>query len=293
MSYIRWIIKNVTTEAEPLVTGLCVDYGAAGVSEKLEFHQPDLVYEPEVLDSDNHSLEVYFIEPPREGLQESLMARWPTIEVSRHLEDDKDWLVEWKKGYKAFPLVGPYWVVPSWEQSPVSAKNTVWIDPGMAFGTGTHETTQLAAHHIIEDINISGRSRLIDVGTGTGILAILACRENVKHVVGIEIDVEARRVARENLERNLCTEVQILDEAIEQIGEVYDVVVANIIDGVLLNLKEDLLRCMAPGGVLVLSGVLQERADHFFQQFLASTSLKLVVQRDQGEWVSCVLERGI
>lgn len=290
MSYLRWSLQNVLSDDEPLISETCLRYGAEGISENLIFEQSDLIYEPHVVDLGETSLEVYFLNPPREGLEQELRARWPEVSIRQHLEQDRDWLAEWKKGYTAFPLVGNYWVVPSWETSPVAECHTLAIDPGMAFGTGTHETTQLAAQLLIEQVQLSGRQSLLDVGTGTGILALLACKEGVREIMGTEIDVEARRVARENLQLNHCARVQVLDEQVDTLAGTVEVVVANIIDGVLLQLKADLLRLLAPQGKLVLSGILAERATYFLQQFLTGTHLRVQASAQNGEWVSYVLE---
>lgn len=290
MSYLRWSLHKVSSEDESLVSEVCLRYGAAGISEDLVFEQGNLVYEPEIVDLGETTLQAYFVSPPQEGLEQELIARWPDLSIQKHVEQDKDWLAEWKKGYKAFPLVGPYWVVPSWETSPVSPSFTLAIDPGMAFGTGTHETTQLAARFLLEQAHLERRRSLLDVGTGTGILALLAFKEGVPHVVATEIDKEARRVARENLELNSCSRVVVLEEQIDTLNLSFDVVVANIIDGVLLKLKADLLRLLAPQGALVLSGILRERADSFILPFLAGTDLQIVATAEMGEWSSYILE---
>src|SRR5690606_14857175 len=122
----------------------------------------------------------------------------------------------------------------------------IYIDPGMAFGTGTHATTKMAAYFVQKlgsqfKKDLKGKS-LLDVGTGTAILAMLASHEGVERILGLEIDPEARRVARENIVLNKLTNVEISDKPLEETGEKFDFVVANIIDGVLIQLKDALLR---------------------------------------------------
>jgi ribosomal protein L11 methyltransferase len=104
-------------------------------------------------------------------------------------------------------------------------------------------------------------------------------------VTGIEIDPEARRVARENVALNKLPEIDVPETQIEDMREQYDVVVANIIDGVLINIKKDLLRVLKPGGHLLLTGILEERDNHFFEKFIEGSGLTVVRRLEKDEWV--------
>jgi ribosomal protein L11 methyltransferase len=212
---------------------------------------------------------------------------WEIIE-----EAHKDWLEEWKKGFKPFPLVGPFWVVPSWFEAPAEAEIPLAIDPGMAFGTGTHATTQMAAallHRVFKKTEGAKAKQVIDVGTGTAILAILARLSGAERVVGIDIDPEATRVARENIERNQVSGVEVQDLLLEEVRESFDLVVANIIDGVLLNLKQDLVRVLKYDGKMILTGILEERENQFIDEFLQGTDLKIELRLAKDEWVGFLL----
>jgi ribosomal protein L11 methyltransferase len=210
--------------------------------------------------------------------------KWEVLE-----EAQKDWLEEWKKGFKPFQLVGPYWVVPSWEKAPLEAQVALHIDPGMAFGTGTHATTQLAAafiHRFFQKLQSQKSVSVLDVGTGTAILAILASLAGAENVLGIDVDPEACRVARENLLRNPeANQVKISDQLIEELRESYHLVVANIIDGVLLKIKNDLLRVMKPNGHIIVTGILEERENQFLDEFLKDSDLKIERRLVKDEWV--------
>jgi ribosomal protein L11 methyltransferase len=281
-------LYSVPAEFEDVITGHGFDYGATGVSESLAFTQPDLTYEPEIVNVRKHDLELYFPEKPKQAFFDQLkewsaQIRW---EVSE--ETNKDWLAEWKKGFNSFQLIGPYWIVPSWLTPPPEAGKIIKIDPGMAFGTGTHATTKMAAyfvHKISAAHQNLDKKSLIDVGTGTAILAMLAKQEGIGTVKGIEIDPEARRVAKENIKLNDLNSIEISDQLIEQVKESYDFVVANIIDGILIQIKNDLLRVLKPGGELFLTGVLLEREEIFTREFLDKAPLKLIRRIEKDEWV--------
>ena len=192
-----------------------------------------------------------------------------------------------------FNLVGPYWVVPSWISTPVSVDHTLLIDPGMAFGTGTHATTKMASaflNKVAKELPDKAELSLLDVGTGTAILAMLAQRLGFGLVTGIEIDPEASRVANENVKLNKLDDIDIRDSLLEEIDETFDVVIANIIDGVLIHLKKDLMRVLTPGGDLFLTGILVEREEFFFEKFIEGSGLKVVRRLEKDEWVGYWLQ---
>ena len=287
-SYIRIRLFSVPASLEDVITGHSFECGASGVTEALAFSQPDLTYDPDILQVRSHDLDVYFAERPGCEFFDKLLQWAPHLKWEVLEEEQKDWLAEWKKGFNSFQLVGPYWVVPSWLKPPAEAQKTILIEPGMAFGTGTHATTQMAAyfvHKLGQSLKDNESYSLIDVGTGSGILAILAKQEGIDRVLGIEIDPEARRVARENIQRNHQPEIEVSDDLIEEVHEEFDFVVANIIDGVLITLKKELLRLLKPSGQMFLTGILTERDDEFFEEFIASSSLKVVRRIEKDEWV--------
>lgn len=287
-SYIKIRLNSVPAPLEDLITGHCFDFGALGVTEALSFMQPDLTYDPEIVKLRANDLEVYFQEKPNEDFFKKLTEWDPKLKWTVSEEVEKDWLAEWKKGFVPFQLAGDYWIVPSWFEPPPEAKKPILIDPGMAFGTGTHATTKMAAyfvHKLGKTLKKDQEYSLIDVGTGTAVLAMIARKEGVQHVLGIEIDPEARRVARENIQINNLNEILISDQLIEQVNETFDFVIANIIDGVLLKIKDDLLRILKPGGQIFLTGILTERDDEFFQEFIENSNLKVVCRLEKDEWV--------
>lgn len=288
-SYFRIRLSQVPEELEDIITTHCFECGASGVTEALSFAQPDLTYDPRVLHSRAHELDVFFPEKPAADFFDGLQEHGQNIKWSIFEEEHKDWLEEWKKNFKAFKLVGDFWVVPSWLQPPAECKHAIYIDPGMAFGTGTHATTQMMAffiHKLCEKYSQDvAKWSMLDVGTGTAILAMLAQMGGMGFVEGIEIDPEARRVARENVKLNKLEQISIPEKQIEDMHEQYDVVVANIIDGVLINIKKDLLRVLKPGGHMLLTGILEERDNHFFEKFMENSGLTVVRRLEKDEWV--------
>lgn len=287
-SYIRIRLFSVPAHLEDVITGHSFSCGALGVTEALAFSQPDLTYDPDILKVRAHDLDVYFETEPGLDFFHQLTQWDAKLKWEIKQEEHKDWLAEWKKGFVPFQLVGPYWIIPSWHTPPNEAVKPILIDPGMAFGTGTHATTKMAAyfvHKLGQSLKPNQNYSLIDVGTGTAVLAMLAKKEGVQKVVGIEIDPEARRVARENILRNDLAEIQITDQLIEEIREPFDFVVANIIDGVLIQIKDHLLRILKPGGQMFLTGILTERDDDFFADFVEKSNLQVVRRIEKDEWV--------
>jgi ribosomal protein L11 methyltransferase len=288
-SYFRVRLSQVPADLEDVITTHSFGSGATGVTEALAFAQPDLTYDPKILHKQDHDLDVFFAEKPATSFFEGLTNLNQNIKWGIFEEENKDWLAEWKKGFKPFKLVGDFWVVPSWLTPPPECKHAIYIDPGMAFGTGTHATTQMMAHFIFklsqQYPNDIGQWAMLDVGTGTAILAMLAQMAGVGLVTGIEIDPEARRVARDNVKLNHLEVIDIPETQIEDIHSTYDIVVANIIDGVLIRIKKDLMKVLKPGGHMLLTGILEERDNHFFENFLEKSGLTVVRRLQKDEWV--------
>lgn len=288
-NYYRVRLSQVPADLEDIITTHCFEFGASGVTEALVFTQPDLTYDPQILHVRNHDMDVFFAENPPKNFFDGLLTINALIRWNIYEEENKDWLEEWKKGFKPFKLIGDFWVVPSWLQPPPECKHPIYIDPGMAFGTGTHATTQMMAFFIYKlaekyKNNVADWA-MLDVGTGTAILAMLAQMSGMGQVTGIEIDPEARRVARENVKLNQLPQIDLPDSLIEDMREQYDVVVANIIDGVLINIKKDLMRVLKPGGHMLLTGILEERDNHFYEKFLEGSGLTVIRRLEKDEWV--------
>ena len=195
-------ISQVLAKEEELLVAELFSLGAAGVQENLHFEQKDRRYLPEVVDQKIKNLLVYFEKAPSPDLTDIIQSQFPLVRMSLQQADTKDWLAEWKANWKAFELVSPYWIVPEWEKEKFSQAGIlpIYIEPGMAFGTGTHATTQIASELIKEAYDQFHLTSAVDVGTGSGILTLLMDKLGFEALYAYDNDPESQRVFNENFE---------------------------------------------------------------------------------------------
>ena len=198
----------------------------------------------------------------------------------RELLADQDWQTRWREQFSPLQFAGGLWVVPSWHEVPPGARHHITLDPGMAFGTGTHPTTGLCLDWLGGDAQPAGKS-VLDYGCGSGILAIAARRHGAARVIGVDIDPEALVVARENALLNDCADLEFLLPQALPPGT-HEILVANILLNPLLMLAADLAARVAPGGRIGLSGLLVEQADAALEAYAAHFAMDPPVTR--GEW---------
>ena len=182
--------------------------------------------------------------------------------------------------------IGRLWIVPSWVEPPDPAAVTLRLDPGMAFGTGSHPSTRLCLRWL--EANLQPGSRVLDYGCGSGVLAIAAARLGAAAVTGVDIDPVALRTARENSRRNRVEADYTAPESLSSDGPRarFDVVLANILANPLILLAPVLLAHLAEGGSLVLAGVLEAQVGALRQAYRAADPrLKLALWDREGEWV--------
>ncbi|EGN75326.1 ribosomal protein L11 methyltransferase [Idiomarina sp. A28L] len=173
--------------------------------------------------------------------------------------EDKDWEREWMDNFKPIDFGNGLWVVPSWHQPPVADAANILLDPGMAFGTGTHPTTSLCLQWIAEQ-DLEAKST-VDFGCGSGILGIAALKRGAASCMGTDIDQQALKATRENAELNGVADkfsVYLPEDAPQ---EQVDVVIANILAGPLRELAPNLLAYLKPGGMIAMSGILKRQAE--------------------------------
>ncbi|MDO5131683.1 MAG: 50S ribosomal protein L11 methyltransferase [Eubacteriales bacterium] len=224
--------------------------------------------------------------------------------VSIDETEDVDWINNWKQYFHQF-WIEDILVIPSWEKPETVTEDgrektprlIFHIDPGTAFGTGMHETTQLCIRELQK--YITPDTVLLDVGTGSGILALLALKLGIRSAVGTDVDPCALPAIEENTASNGVDPARfhvilgnlINDPAVqEEVGEgIYDVVLANILPDVLIPLTPRAVCCMKPGGVYITSGILLERAQSV-EDAMRSAGLEVVGKKEQGEWC-CVIGR--
>ncbi len=203
---------------------------------------------------------------------------------------DEDWGSTWKKYFKPFAIIPGLVIKPSWEfYRPQSGERVLEMDPGMAFGTGHHATTSLCmalASDVLRE-RAEEETVVLDVGTGTGILAMAAALFGAAEVVGIDNDPDAVAAATDNVAQNgLQHRVRIESGSPEAMQGSYTLVLANIIHDALMAMVDDLHRLTACGGSLVLSGILREQQAEAIRDRYEKKGFLLVERRDMGEWAA-------
>jgi ribosomal protein L11 methyltransferase len=284
-SYFVLRVSGLSTAGESWLSERAFDFGALGMAEVLAFDQPEGEETVFTRRTDVHTVDIYFGQPPCAEFVDQLTALYPEARLTVNSEQERDWMKEWKKQFKPFCLINPHWVVPSWCEPPAAALHKIWIDPGMAFGTGTHETTQLGAEELKRICGARRVNSVLDVGTGTGILAILARQLGIATVHATEIEADARRVALDNFALNDCGNIRLDARQIDDLEDTYDVVVANIIDGVLVRVQEDLKARVRKGGVLIMSGIITEREKDFLAGFKLPSGCRWLRRAQKGDWL--------
>ena len=214
--------------------------------------------------------------------------------ITESQTEDKDWINNWKEYFHQF-YVGDILIIPSWEEVQAKDKDKmiIHIDPGTAFGTGMHETTQLCLRQLKKYVNQD--TMILDVGTGSGILSIAALKMGAKHAVGTDLDPCAINAVKENLDANHIPQEDmevilgnIIDDPAVQhlVGyEKYDIVVANILADVLIPLTPVILHQMKKGGIYITSGIIDEKEEDVLQAVKAA-GLEVVEVTHQNDWVS-------
>ncbi len=212
-----------------------------------------------------------------------------TLEVGS--VDDEDWAENWKSRYKPFRLGRHFVVKPTWERFDAEPEDKIIeIDPGMAFGSGTHETTGMCVALLEE--NVKPGMTVIDVGTGTGILAIAAAKMGARDVLATDLDPMATRVATENVALNHLSDTvrTACGDLLESVDETADIVVANIIADVICMMAAPVRKHIVPGGLFICSGIARERKDEVLSALNEAGYTDLDI-RDKGEWTAIAARR--
>jgi len=202
---------------------------------------------------------------------------------------DRDWGLTWRRFFRPLRVTPRLWVVPAWEAMPdVPEGRVIRMDPGPAFGTGSHESTRLCLR-AMERISMPDGWRMMDVGTGSGILAVYGAMLGASWVEAVDVDPDALAWAEKNLYLNPNPEkIHLSLKPIESYTERFDLVAANILLGVILDLLPQLARLVAPRGRLILSGLLKDQTE---AALLKSSRLHLkhLETLEEGEWACLVL----
>lgn len=222
-----------------------------------------------------------------QALKERAVVEVGSLETVSSVIDSSDWENEWRKYYN--PLYfGDVVIVPAWQKPPLDAKVPVLIEPGMAFGTGNHETTAMCIS-FMQFVDMRGKS-VLDMGCGSGILGISAAKLGARHVILSDIDEQALIASRANAALNGATDVcEFLGGDLNAGGVKADVVVANITADVLLRLRDLLHSVLKSGGDLIISGIINARAEEIERAYAAD--FELTNKKISGEWQAMLLKK--
>ena len=204
--------------------------------------------------------------------------------------NDEDWQDEWKKYFHTVNITDNIVIKPSWDEyEPSDNEIVVEIDPGLAFGTGTHETTSLCVEFLKK--YAQNKKKLLDIGCGSGILMLIGKKLGVEKVVGIDIDEKVNDVVLENFSKNGINDnfQVIIGNLVDNVNEKYDLVVSNILVDVLEKLLEDIEKALEKGAIVIFSGILNEKEEAFLKK-AKNYNLKQIDRKDKNNWVSLVFK---
>lgn len=281
-----WIqINTIVTEnlAEPLSDAL-IELGAASVTFEDAKDVP--IFEPPIgttpIWPNTRVIGLFDAEINAQRVIEALQQQLPELaKQSFKVEqlEDKDWVRAWMDQFEPMQFGQNLWIVPSWHQPPEPEAINLMLDPGMAFGTGTHPTTALCLTWLDQHPPVN--KTVIDYGCGSGILALAAHKLGAKSVVGVDIDPQAMLASQQNAERN---NAEISFHLVKEFNsEPVDLLIANILAGPLKELAPEFNRLLKPGGTLVLSGLLTSQAKEL-QAYYAELGIPLTTFENQEEW---------
>lgn len=245
-------------------------------------------------------ISIYFSDD-EEGLQEAERAKSIAEKTGADCSisitgDDSEWLYKWQENFKPTKVGERIVVKPSWEEySTKEGELVIEMDPGMAFGSGLHETTTLcikALETVLIRQAASNRIRVLDVGTGTGILAIAAMLLGAERCLGIDIDADAVRIAKENVERNGLTDKIELREGDLMAGVDFeaDIIVANLMADLVIRLAPAAAEHLEAGGIFISSGILDIKED-IVAEAVREAGFEIIDVLHDGEWCAIVAKR--
>jgi len=250
----------------------------------VETHNGIVAYFPGASSHDQVSMELRIL---TELLEKAGHQR--QLQYTYELIPDEDWNETWKKGFTPLDVGNRFTILPPWEAKK-SGRINIIIDPAMAFGTGHHETTRSCIILIEKYCEDSGKNRFLDLGTGTGLLAIAASNLGYRDIVGIDTDPLAVDAALINIGINDAKNIVIREGSIPDAGTGYDFIAANLISGVLVLLASGISASLSNPGMAVLSGILVGQEDEVIKA-MEDAGLSYKDRLIDGKWISLVVER--
>lgn len=303
---------KTTTEAEDIVSSMLADLGIEGVQieDKIPLTQSDkeqmfVDILPDMPEDDGCAYLTFYLDEEVDKHEMLLKVRQELEEMRSYLNvgdctieesqtEDVDWVNNWKQYFHQF-YIDDILVIPSWEnvEAKDSDKMVIHIDPGTAFGTGMHETTQLCIRQLKK--YVTEDTEILDVGCGSGILGMLALKFGAKHSVGTDLDPCAIDATYENMDNNGISRDQyevmignIIDdkEVQDKVGyEKYDIVAANVLAEVLVPLTPVIIHQLKKGGIYITSGIIEDK-EEVVVEAVKKAGLEVLEVNHQGEWVS-------
>ncbi len=288
-------LEEVCAVMSMVDNGLMIeDY--SDIDENLKTMYGDLIDE-QILNADKTKAAVSIFIPDERNPAEAishLKTRFTELKIDTEISvigvKEEDWAGAWKKYYKPLRIGERLVVVPAWEKYDAKEGDLILkMDPGMAFGTGTHETTRLVA--MLIEKYVKENDVCLDLGTGSGILAIAASKLGAKSVNAYDIDPVAVRVANENVNDNGITNITCgrsdLFAGVEE--KTYDLICANIVADIIIRMLPDVEKFLKPGGILITSGIIEERAEEVLKA-AENTPLEYVEMKEEKSWCAIVFK---
>ncbi len=306
----KWIEIVVTTnqQASEAIHELLMSKGANGTEmvDSMAFRQ--VLENNRYLDyADEGLIESYgtdvlvkaYFSDDRDGLGLSEEIRMALSEMTEYMDikpgivqyalrDDEEWKDTWKQYFKPFRFTEKIVIKPSWESySPGSEDIVIELDPGMAFGTGTHETTRMCA--LLGEKYLKPGDEILDLGCGTAILALSAVKLGAQSALAVDIDDAAVKAARQNVENN--GESRKIEVRLGELHHIprrpFDVIFINIIADIILSLKDEIAYYIGPETRILLSGIIKDRKEEVIKAY-TDKGFTLLEEMNQGEWVAMV-----
>ena len=298
---------KATVETEDLISSILYDSGATGLLiedpsdiQELSKSKKDWDYiDSSLIDIkfDGILIKAYFSESEdiekKLELIKKLIEERPSLNINDHLitvieVDENDWAESWKKYYKPIKIGEKIYIKPTWEEDTSEADDIVIeLDPGMAFGTGTHETTMMCTEAL--EKYIKSGDTVYDIGSGSGILSIVAAKLGAKKVIGVDLDPLCVRVSNENIEINKVEDIIEIKngDLLEVVEGKADIIVSNIMAEIIAGMTKDLKGYLKEDGIFITSGIIIEKI-YLVEDALIENGFKILDTKKSNGW-ACII----